>query len=79
MMNLLRTLIARHIAWFFAVGEQCELWEEVMDELVVGPTGEYAWHVTTSSHPGETLDEGVDTTKENARDGADKVEDANQR
>ena len=26
-----------------------------MDELVVGPVGEYQWHVTTTSHPDETV------------------------
>ena len=52
--DLLRNLINRKIALFCAVGRQCELWEEVMDELVVGPVGEYQWHVTTTSHPDET-------------------------
>jgi hypothetical protein len=52
--ELLRDLIERKIGLFCAVGQDCELWEDVMDELVVGPTGECAWHVTTSSHPDET-------------------------
>ena len=61
--NLLRNLIARKITLFCAVGPQCEVWGEVMDQLVVGPTGEFQWHVTTSSHPGETVAEVVDFAK----------------
>jgi len=53
--ELLRELIERRIALFCVVGVDCERWEEAMDELVVGPHGEYTWHVTTTSHPGETL------------------------
>ena len=52
---LLRELIARRIELFCAVGRQCGVWERAMDELVIGPTGEGDWHVTTTSHPGETV------------------------
>ncbi len=58
--DLLRGLIARKIGLFCAVGVDCELWEDVMDELVVGPTGDYEWHVTTTSHPDETTAEVVE-------------------
>ena len=61
--DLLRDLIARKIGLFCAVGHDCELWEEAMDELVVGPNGEDTWHVTTTSHPGETTAEVVDFAK----------------
>ena len=54
---LLLSLIERRIELFCAVGKDCELWEEVMDELVVGPDGEGAWLVTTSSHPDESVAE----------------------
>lgn len=58
--NLLRELIARRIVLICMVGQNCELWEHVMDELVVGQTGEYPWHVTTTSHPDETTTEVVE-------------------
>jgi hypothetical protein len=58
--ELLRGLIARRIGLFCAVGHECERWEEMMDELVVGPTGECVWHVTTTSHPGETTSEVIE-------------------
>jgi len=58
--GLLRSLIARKIELFCAVGCECELWEDVMDALVVGPTGEGTWHVTTTSHPGETVAQAVE-------------------
>jgi hypothetical protein len=72
--GLLRSLIARKIELFCAVGRQCELWEEVMDALVVGPTGECEWHVTTSSHPSETVDEVVEFAKNWRLDEPSEVE-----
>jgi hypothetical protein len=41
---------------FCAVGKQCELWEEVMDEIAVGD-GENSRYITTTSHLGESEDE----------------------
>jgi hypothetical protein len=52
---LLASLIDRRIELFCAVGKDCELWEEVMDELVVGPDGAGPVHVLTTSHPGESI------------------------
>jgi hypothetical protein len=57
--DLLRGLIAQRIELFCVVGKDCNLWEEVMDELVVGPMGEGEWHVNTTSHPDESVDEVV--------------------
>lgn len=58
--DVLRDLVARRIELFCAVGVECELWEEVMDELLVGPRGDYEHHVTTTSHPGESVAEVVE-------------------
>jgi len=58
--GLLRALLQRKIRLFCAVGRDCERWEEVMDELVVGPHGEGTWQVSTTSHPDETTMEVVD-------------------
>ena len=55
--DLLLRLISRRIKLFCVVGRDCELWEEVMDELVVGPTGEGDLDVTTTSHPDEDIAE----------------------
>lgn len=55
--DLLRSLINRKICLFCVLGKDCELWEDVMDELVVGPTGENEWHVTTTCHPNKTIEE----------------------
>lgn len=55
--DLLRGLINRRIGLFCVLGKDCQLWEDVMDELVVGPTSENGWHVTTTSHPNETIEE----------------------
>ncbi|MCC6670903.1 MAG: hypothetical protein IT458_07575 [Planctomycetes bacterium] len=58
--SLLLSLIERRIELFCAVGQDCELWEEIMDELVVGPKGACPWHVTTTSHPGESVEQVVE-------------------
>jgi len=42
---------------FCVVGRDCQLWEEVMDELVVGPTGEGDLDLTTTSHTDESVEE----------------------
>ena len=57
---LLSSLIDRPIELFCAVGKDCELWEEAMDELVVGPDGAGPRHVTTTSHPGESVEQVVE-------------------
>ena len=61
--DVLQSLIERRICLFCAVGKDCELWEDVMDELAVGPSGEYAWHVTTTSHPNESIEEVIEFAK----------------
>ena len=71
---LLRGLIDRRVELFCAVGVECELWEEVMDGLVVGPAGDYAWHVNTTSHPGESLPAVVEFAEQFAIDGSSEVE-----
>jgi len=55
--GLLLHLLSRRILLFCAVGEQCEEWEEAMDELCVGSLGAPSWLVTTTSHPGEPMEE----------------------
>jgi len=55
--SLLKDLIARRIKLFCAVGIDCEKWEEVMDELCVGPNGLGTHMITTTSHPDESADD----------------------
>ena len=55
--HLLLSLIDRRIKLFCVVGRDCQLWEEVMDELVVGPTGEGDLDLTTTSHTDESVEE----------------------
>ena len=57
---LLEALLARRIELFCVVGEQCALWEEVMDELVVGPYGDGKLDLVTTSHPDESVAEVVE-------------------
>ena len=58
--DILRELIARKVVLFCAVGRDCQLWEEIMDELVVGLTGDGDWHITTTSHPSKSVGEVVE-------------------
>lgn len=53
--DLLRELLARRIRLFCAVGRDCVLWEDAMDWIAVGPTGEGSWDVITTSHPDERI------------------------
>ena len=57
--TLLGELLARRIEIFCAVGKDCRQWEDSMDELVVGPVGDTAHFVLTTSHPDESIDEVV--------------------
>lgn len=55
--DMLLQLIARRIELFCVVGRECEVWEAVVDELVIGPIGDGEWDVATTSHPGEDVAE----------------------
>jgi len=54
--QLLLDLIAEPIALFCAVGQDCEKWEDVMDELCVGD-GSDPVSIVTTSHPDESADD----------------------
>lgn len=56
---LLSELLARRIEIFCAVGKDCQRWEDVMDEMVVGPADGRPHFVLTTSHPDESVDEVV--------------------
>jgi flavodoxin len=47
---------------FCVVGKQCELWEEIMDEIAVG-NGTNSRYITTTSHPDETEEEVIEFAK----------------
>lgn len=40
---------------FCVVGKDCELWEEIMDEVAVGD-GTNSRYITTTSHPDESVE-----------------------
>ena len=54
--GLLESLVARQIELFCVVGVDCELWHDVMDEIVVGPDGKYEHHIDTTWHENETVE-----------------------
>jgi len=57
--QILLDLIAEPIALFCVVGKDCQMWEEVMDDLCVGD-GSHSVFITTTSHPDETIEEVIE-------------------
>lgn len=55
--GVLNRLIDEKILLFCALGKDCRLWEDIMDELFVGEDIERDFFLITTSHPNETLDE----------------------
>lgn len=60
--SLLSSFLDQKYELFCAVGKDCELWEEVMDELAVG-NGESPRYITTTSHSNESVDEVIEFAK----------------
>jgi len=54
---LLLTLIERRIELFCAAGIDYENWETAFDLLLTDPDRHFSHHITTTSHPGEPLDD----------------------
>lgn len=57
--GLLNSFLDRDYDLFCAVGVQCQLWEEVMDELAVG-NGDGLRFITTTSHPDESVEDVIE-------------------
>jgi hypothetical protein len=55
--HLLQSLIGRRIKLFCVIGRDCQLWEDIMDELVVGLDGEGDLDLITTSHKGKSVEE----------------------
>jgi hypothetical protein len=53
---LLLSYLDQEFELFSVVGKDCELWEEVMDELAVGD-GSNSRYISTTSHPGEKVED----------------------
>lgn len=60
--TLLESVLNDGFQYFCAVGKDCELWEEIMDELAVGD-GTNIRYITTTSHPGESEGEVIEFAK----------------
>jgi hypothetical protein len=60
--SLLMSFLDQKIQLFCAVGKDCELWEEIMDELAVG-NGEQSRYITTTSHPNESVEDVIEFAK----------------
>ncbi len=60
--ELLLSFLDHKFELFCAVGKDCELWEDVMDELAVG-NGENPRFITTTSHPDESIENVIEFAK----------------
>lgn len=55
---LLLSYLDQGFELFSVVGKDCELWEEIMDELAIGD-GSNSRYITTTSHPDEKVEDVV--------------------
>lgn len=60
--RFLQSILDEGYELFCAVGKDCELWEEIMDEIAVGNCTD-ACYITTTSHPNESVDEVIQFAK----------------
>lgn len=59
--SLLNQLIDDKVLLFCTVGKDCELWHDIMDELLVGPFGDDRdFFMITTWHTDETLEEVIE-------------------
>ena len=61
--QILLDLIAEPIALFSVVGQDCQEWEDVMDELCVGD-GSNPVFIPTTSHPDESVEDVIEFVKQ---------------
>jgi hypothetical protein len=58
-----------------AVGKDCELWHDIMDEVIVGDGGEDRFiRVITTWHNDEPLDEVIEFAKSYDVEGAERLD-----
>ena len=69
--ELLQQLIAEKVLLFCVIGQDCELWHDVMDELYVNSGAEKDFLMITTFHPHESLNEVIEFTKDFEFDGID--------
>ena len=61
--SLIEELLESELDLISIWGQDCELWEEIIDELAVGDASNIR-DVTTSSHPRESLEEVLQFAKD---------------
>ena len=70
---LLRSILDEEYELFCSVGVDCELWEEIMDEIAVDD-GNNPRYITTTSHPRETESDVIEFAKMFSVSGASGVD-----
>lgn len=62
--SLLQGLIDKKVLLFCAIGKDCELWHDVMDELYVADDIERDFDLLTTWHENESLQEVIEFAKD---------------
>lgn len=68
---LLNRLVDEKLLLFCAVGKDCELWHDIMDEIFVGDGEERDFFMITTWHTDETLGEVIEFAKDFDIEGID--------
>lgn len=71
---LLQELISSRVELFCAVGVDAEKWEDALDWLCIGLTGDGQHFTITTSHPGESEEEVIQFADQFPTSGAHQVE-----
>lgn len=61
--EILEKIMDEKVLLFCAVGKDCKLWHDVMDEMIVGDGKERDFFMITTWHEDETLEEVVEFAK----------------
>jgi len=61
--QLLNDLIEAKVLLFCAVGKDCEMWHDIMDEILVGDGIDRDFFMVTTWHQDETLEEVIEFAK----------------
>ncbi len=72
--TVLRQFVEDKIELFCAVGVDAANWEDALDWLSIGPEGKGIHFITTTSHPGESVEEVVSFAESWQSDIAHEVE-----
>jgi len=72
--SLVERFLACGVKFVGVVGEDCELVEDIIDELVVGDGTDSSRFILTSAHPGESVEDVVEFARGISDAGVDEAQ-----